>query len=149
MPVAPEVIERFRMEFGSPWAHTGLGELELVDLNEGLGEYFGTDKGLLVVKAPEAGAFELQDGDVIQTIDGREPKDVRHALRILGSYQAGEKLKLGIMRNKKKRTIDVEIPADQHGSLAPEFEWKIAPAAAPVEPVAPLSDHEVIIDVTS
>lgn len=149
MPVAPEVIERFKMEFGSPWAHTGLGELELVDLNEGLGEYFGTDKGLLVVKAPESGAFELQDGDVIQTIDGREPKDVRHALRILGSYQAGEKLKLGIMRDKKKRTIDVEIPADQHGSLAPEFEWKIAPAVAPVEPVAPLPDHEVIIDVTS
>jgi type II secretory pathway component PulC len=154
MPIAPEMIEHFKMEFGSPWAHTGLGELELVELSEGLGSYFGTDKGLLVVKAPESGAFELQDGDVIHSIDGREPKDVRHALRILGSYQAGEKLKLGIMRDKKKRTIDVEIPADQHGNLAPEFGWEVVPSVAPVEPVppmgAPLPDNEVIIiDVTS
>ena len=154
VPVAPEVIERFKMEFGSPWAHTGLGELELVELNEGLGSYFGTDKGLLVVKAPKSGAFELQDGDVIHSIDGREPKDVRHALRILGSYQAGEKLELGIMRNKKKRKVEVEIPADQHGSLAPEFDWQVVPAVAPVEPVAPpaapLPGREVIIiDVTS
>ena len=40
----------------------------------------------------------LKDGDVIHDIDGREPKDVRHALRILGSYAAGEKLKLGVRR---------------------------------------------------
>lgn len=153
-PIAPEVIERFKMEFGSPWANTGLGELELVELNEGLGSYFGTDKGLLVVKAPESGAFELQDGDVIQSIDGREPKDVRHALRILGSYRAGETLELGIMRDKKKRTIDVEIPPDQQGQLAPEFEWNVAPAVAPVEPAAPLvvplpNDELVIVDITS
>ena len=145
LPIAPEIVERFTMEFGSPWAHTGLGELELVELNEGLGKYFGTDKGLLVVKAPESGAFELRDGDVIQSIDGREPKDVRHALRILGSYQAGEKLELGIMRDKKRRKIDVEIPADQHGNLMNEFEWKVAPAVAPTEPVAPV----VIIETTS
>ena len=145
VPMAPEIIERFKMEFGSPWAHTGLGELELVELNEGLGKYFGTDKGLLVVKAPESGAFELRDGDVIQSIDGREPKDVRHALRILGSYQAGEKLELGIMRDKKRRKIDVEIPPDQHGNLAPEFEWQVAPAVAPAEPAAPV----VVIETTS
>ena len=107
MPVAPEMMERFRMEFGFPWAGTGLGDLELVELNEGLGRYFGTDKGLLVVTAPKSDAFDLQDGDVIQSIDGREPKDVRHAMRILSSYQSGEKLELGIMRDKKKVTIDV------------------------------------------
>ena len=117
MPMPPETVERFKMEFGFPWAGTGLGDLELVELNAGLGRYFGTDKGLLVVTAPKSDAFELRDGDVIQTIDGREPKDVRHAMRILRSYQPGEKLKLGIMRDKKKLTIDVEIPADHHGNL--------------------------------
>lgn len=113
--LAPEIARRVEMEFGFPWAGTALGDLELVELNEGLGRYFGTDKGLLVVAAPKSDAFDLRDGDVIQSIDGREPKDVRHALRILGSYQAGEKLKIGIMRDKKKRTINVEIPTDQHG----------------------------------
>ncbi len=128
MPVAPEMVERFKMEFGFPWAGTGLGELELVELSEGLGRYFGTNKGLLVVTAPKSDAFDLRDGDVIQSIDGREPKDVRHAIRILASYQAGEKLELGIMRDKKKVTIDVEIPADHHGNL--HLETEVAPLPA-------------------
>lgn len=128
MPAAPEMVERFKMEFGFPWAGTGLGELELVELNEGLGKYFGTDTGLLVVEAPKSDAFDLRDGDVIQSIDGREPKDVRHAMRILASYQAGEKLELGIMRDKKKKTIDVEIPADHHGKLHEERHFEVKPS---------------------
>jgi S1-C subfamily serine protease len=152
--VPPEMIGRFDMQFGLPWVETGLGDLELVELNEGLGRYFGTDKGLLVVKAPESDAFELRDGDVIQSIDGREPKDVRHALRILGSYQAGERLELGIMRDKKKAKIDVEIPADYHGNLQDVFEFEVLPAAAPVttiiEPVpAAAPAATVIVEVGS
>lgn len=131
-PHAPAMVEKFKMEFGFPWAGSGFGELELVELNEGLGRYFGTDRGLLVINAPESDAFELQDGDVIQSIDGREPKDVRHAMRILSSYQSGEKLKLGIMRDKKKRTLDVEIPADQHGMLFDKEEHVVRPAKAPL-----------------
>jgi len=131
MPAAPEVVERFKMEFGFPWAGTGLGDLELVELNEGLGRYFGTDTGLLVVAAPKSEAFDLRDGDVIQSIDGREPKDVRHALRILGSYQSGEKLELGIMRDKKKVTVAVEIPADHHGSRHDDLDLEVRPAPAP------------------
>ena len=127
MPIAPEMVERFKMEFAFPWAGTGLGDLELVELSEGLGRYFGTDKGLLVVSAPKSDAFDLRDGDVIQSIDGREPKDVRHAMRILASYQAGEKLELGIMRDRKEVSIDVEIPADQHGNLHRQFEIEVAP----------------------
>jgi len=134
VPHAPEVAQRFTMEYGFPWAGTGLGDLELVELNEGLGRYFGTDKGLLVVAAPKSDAFDLRDGDVIQNIDGREPKDVRHALRILGSYQSGEKLKLGIMRDRKRVTIEVEIPADHHGNLHRELDIHVAPLA----PVAPI-----------
>ena len=126
-PFAPEMVERFKMEFAFPWAGSGLGDLELVELSEGLGRYFGTDKGLLVVAAPKSDAFDLRDGDVIQSIDGREPKDVRHAMRILASYQAGEKLELGIMRDQKKVSIDVEIPADQHGNLHRQFEIEVAP----------------------
>ena len=129
-PVAPEVVERFKMEFGFPWAGTSLGDLELVELNEGLGRYFGTDTGLLVVAAPKSDAFDLRDGDVIQSIDGREPKDVRHALRILGSYQSGEKLELGIMRDKKKVKIAVEIPADHHGRRHSERYIEVSPAPA-------------------
>jgi C-terminal processing protease CtpA/Prc len=131
-PAAPGLMERFRMEFGFPWTGTGLGDLELVELNEGLGRYFGTASGLLVVRAPKSDAFELEEGDVIQSIDGREPKDARHAMRILSSYQGGEKLKLGIMRDKKKRTLDIEIPVDQRGALFDGHEADMRPANAPV-----------------
>lgn len=132
--MVPDVMREFRFDF--PWVGSGLGELELVELNAGLGRYFGTDKGLLVVSAPESDAFELQDGDVIQSIDGREPKDVRHAIRILGSYQAGETLKLGIVRDKKKRTLDVEIPPKQSGMIFDVLP-EVSPASILIAPDAP------------
>ncbi|MDJ0749948.1 MAG: PDZ domain-containing protein [Woeseiaceae bacterium] len=135
-PMAPEAMERFKVEFAYPWHRSGLGDMELVELNEGLGRYFGTDKGLLVVRAPKSDAFDIRDGDVIQDIDGREPKDTRHAMRILGSYSSGEQLKLGIMRDKRRVTVDVEIPADYRGSLAPDAEFLLRPVVAPaVTPV--------------
>ena len=145
VPVAPESLKELKelsVHFGSPWVHSGLGELELVELNEGLGKYFGTDEGLLVVKAPNSDGIDIRDGDVIQNIDGRKPRDTRHAMKILSSYESGERLKLGIMRDKKRVTIDVEIPADFHGNAAPAT-IEILPAAAPGEP------PPVVIDVSS
>lgn len=123
---------------------SGWGDMELVELNAGLGKYFGTDKGLLVVNAPESKALQLEDGDVIQKIDGREPTSVRHALRILGSYQSGETLKLEIMRDKKRRTLEVEMPEGMSSSLLPEIAPAVRPAQAPaparppVRPDAPV-----------
>lgn len=97
---------------GSVW-----GEIELVKLTEGLGRYFGTSEGLLVVRAPQNEDIKLRDGDVIQSIDGRVPGDVGHAMRILSSYQGGEKLDIVIMRDKKRLTINVEMPDNRRGQL--------------------------------
>ena len=116
-PLAPKGADEFRFAFGFPLAGSALGRMELVELNEGLGKYFGTDSGLLVVSAPESDSIDLRDGDVIQSIDGREPSDVRHALRILSSYEPGETIKVDIMREKKKQTLEIEVPADRRGSL--------------------------------
>jgi C-terminal processing protease CtpA/Prc len=88
----------------------GFGGTELVELSPGLGSYFGTDKGLLVVRAPADGRFKLQDGDVLLDIDGRVPAGVGHALQILGSYHAGEKVRLHLMRQKQKLEIAIEVP---------------------------------------
>jgi len=109
----------------------GWGDMELVQLNAGLGKYFGTEQGLLVVNAPESRALQLEDGDVIQKIGGREPSSVRHALRILGSYQAGEKLELQIMRDKKRMTLQVEVPVNLSSGLQPAAEPSTRPARAP------------------
>jgi len=97
----------------------GLGDMEIVPLTERLGRYFGTDEGLLVVRAPRNEKLLLQDGDVIQSIDGRKPTSVGHAMRILGSYQSGETVKIEIMRDKRKQTITVEVPENLRGNAFP------------------------------
>ena len=106
----------------------GWGDMELVELSKELGRYFNTEKGLLVVKAPGERSLQLQDGDVILEIDGREPQSVRHAMRILGSYQAGENLELKIMRDKKRKTIKLEMPEikrDFNIMIAPDGDEKV------------------------
>ena len=112
-----------------PFVGNSWGDMELVELNEGLGRYFGTDSGLLVVSAPKSDAFKLQDGDVIQSIDGREPTSVGHALRILASYQAGEELELRIMRDKRRQTLSIEMPNDRTSFVVPEPPPAQAPRA--------------------
>src|SRR6185312_10027049 len=61
-----------------------MANMELATLTPQLGKYFGTEKGVLVVRAPPDGALKLEDGDVLLAVDGREPKSGSHATRILG-----------------------------------------------------------------
>jgi S1-C subfamily serine protease len=88
----------------------GFGSAELVELSPHLGQYFGVEKGLLVVRAPHDERLKLQDGDVIIDIDGRVPGGVTHAFQILRSYRVGETLKLHIMRQQKKIELPIEVP---------------------------------------
>lgn len=97
------------------------GSAELVPLTPKLGHYFGTDKGLLVVRAPSDSRLKLEDGDVILDIDGRTPSNPTHAFRILGSYQAGEKLTLNVLRQKKKMSFDITIPDEPSAGRTEPF----------------------------
>lgn len=99
-------------EFMQGW-RGGLHGMELASLTPGLGRYFGTEKGVLVMRAPEEGTYKLQDGDVILSIDGREPSSGSHATRILRSYQPGEKLTLRVMRDRKAVNLEVSLPEPQ------------------------------------
>jgi S1-C subfamily serine protease len=91
---------------------SGFGSAELLELSPALGQYFGTARGLLVVRAPSDDRLKLQDGDVIIDIDGRVPTGAAHALQILNSYREGEKLKLHIMRQQKHVELTIEILKD-------------------------------------
>lgn len=97
----------------------GFGDMELVKLTEELGSYFGTSEGLLVVRAPENADLQLKDGDVIQNIDGRVPSSAAHAMRILGSYESGEKVRIEVMRNKRKQTVSIDVPDDVRSFASP------------------------------
>lgn len=87
-----------------------LGGLQIAELTPALGEYFGVEEGLLVVRAPEHTDIGLEDGDVIRKIGGRTFRDARQATRILRSYEPGEEVELEVMRHKRSRTVRFELP---------------------------------------
>ena len=86
--------------------------IELVDVSPELGRYFGTERGLLVVRTSDGNGLPLEDGDVIHTIGGREPQSVSQAMRILRSYDSGESLEIEIMRDKRRRKLELIVPDD-------------------------------------
>lgn len=104
---------QFRFGDAGPW-----GDMELVSLSPDLARYFGTDDGLLVIRAPQDSALKLRDGDVILEIDGRKPTSPGHAMRILRSYETGEQLGLRIVRDKKRLTLELEMPSQSLSNRA-------------------------------
>lgn len=106
-----------------------LAELELALLTPALGRYFGTDKGVLVVRANNA--LKLQDGDVLRAIGGRAPTDEQHAMRILGSYAPGETVKLDVLRERKPMLLEVAFPAKQAGPMKRRVRVQVGPPPAP------------------
>jgi len=102
------------------WRYGGwLDGLELVSLTPDLGSYFGTDEGILVIRAPSAPDLGLRDGDVITRIGARVPRDPGHALRIFRSYEPGEPLQVTIRRQQRERLVELKRPepAPAQGSL--------------------------------
>ena len=87
------------------------GNMELTALTPRLGRYFGTDHGILVVRAPTHGVLNLEDGDVILSIGGRTPVSSSQAIRILTSYDPGEKIRLVVLREHRR----VEITTTMSG----------------------------------
>lgn len=95
----------FGMVRGGAW-----GGIELVTLNPDLGEYFGTREGVLVVKAEGDSTLPLKGGDVILAIGGRKPSSPAHAMRIIGSYEAGESVTIDVLRKRNRTTLTWKVP---------------------------------------
>ena len=93
---------------GAAWflgAASGRFGLELVELNAGLGQYFGTDQGALVVNVAEGSALGLEPGDVILRIGERDASTPDRALRILGSYGEDEDIPIHIRRDGREMSV--------------------------------------------
>jgi hypothetical protein len=99
----------------------GPRDLELVAVNPGLGDYFGTTEGLLVVDVGADTSFGLRAGDVILQIGGRRPQSPAHAMRILSTYEAGEDVRFDIMRQKRRASVNGRTPR------RPEATWRVEP----------------------
>jgi C-terminal processing protease CtpA/Prc len=111
-----------------PWR-----DVQLVALNSGLAEYFGTTEGLLVVSTPKDSPLKLTAGDVILKIGDRTPASPEQAIRILRSYEPGESVAIQVMRKREKMTVSVQMPA-QEPAL---FPWHGGVPKPPQPPAAP------------
>jgi S1-C subfamily serine protease len=118
MAPLPE-MRRFEFEKGPGGFEMFLGHdmmgLDLVELNPELGDYFGTKEGVLVVRSPRDSSLALRGGDVILAIDGRSVRSVSQAMRILRSYDSGEKPKLDVLRQKKRVTVTWTVSERKEG----------------------------------
>lgn len=115
MPDLPRDLE-FRMGSHGPFGGGPFAGIELAALNPDLAQYFGAKEGMLkegvlVVSAPADEKLKLKGGDVLLKIGDRVPKNPSQAMRILRSYEPGEKLTLEVLRQKQKQSLTVELPA--------------------------------------
>jgi C-terminal processing protease CtpA/Prc len=79
--------------------------LRLTELTPGLGEYFGTDRGVLVTDVDDDSALGLRAGDVILRVGDREVTSPSRVLRTLSSYDEGENVTFRVRRQGSE--IDV------------------------------------------
>ncbi len=79
--------------------------LELAELNPGLGSYFGTDEGVLVIDVDASSALGLQPGDVILRIGDRVVETPNRMRRILSSYAVDEEIDFVVLRDGEEITV--------------------------------------------
>jgi C-terminal processing protease CtpA/Prc len=109
--IGDEALREANVWFGLP-ATRGL---KLAEIDAGLGEYFETDRGVLVLKAKDDNNLQLQSGDVILQVGGKmvdKPSDVMRALR---EWEPGTNIEIDIKRERKEKTLDVVLPEKMLG----------------------------------
>jgi len=92
----------------------------LTELNRELSEHFGVKEGqsLMVSKFGEDSPAEkagLEVGDVITKADGVRVERVRDLSELIQDKEKGDKIKIEFLRNKKKRSLEVEIEEEEGG----------------------------------
>jgi hypothetical protein len=83
--------------------------LELVRMNPGLGEYFSTEEGLLVLNVDEDSELGLRPGDVLLAIGDRIVEDQGDVRRILASYEEDETVTFRIMRSGREIRVEGQV----------------------------------------
>ena len=107
--------------------------LNLSSVDAGLGRYFGTDKGVLVLSSgPDLKG--LQSGDVIQRVAGAAVESPRDVMRALRDKDAGSQLQMDVLRDRKVASVSVTVPESRP---LPFMEAPPPPPAPPAPPASP------------
>lgn len=114
----------------SDFNNTYIG-INLDNLNDQLGEYFGVKegKGILITEVFEdspAKKAGLKAGDVIIEVDGEQIGDISDVQKTVRQKEAGEKVELTLLRDKKKKEFSVEV-AEAPESYGMQFKHQFDP----------------------
>ena len=101
----------------------------LEEINSELSEYFGVKegRGLLVAKITKDSRAEkagLKVGDVIIKADGIRTEQARDLTGVIQDKEKGERIKLELLRNKKVRSVEVEIEEERSGFSYSYKDWE-------------------------
>lgn len=100
----------FSAEGGGPPAFAGramFGGLELFDLNEDLGHYFGASSGVLVLSVPpgkDTAKDGLLPGDVVRSIDGHPVASTADCMKLMSSMRNAE-MSVEVLRDGAQLTV--------------------------------------------
>jgi len=98
--------------------------LKLAELDAGLGEYFKTDRGVLVLKARDDNDLQLESGDVILQVGSTEVNSPAEFMRALRDYDSGQELNIEIKRDRKNKSLKTTMPEQRTSSFAPHINIK-------------------------
>ena len=94
--------------------------LKLAEIDPDLGEYFKTDRGVLVLKARADNDLQLQSGDVILQVGDTEVNSPAEFMRALRDFQSGDEFEMDIKRNRKNRTLQTVMPESRTSFFTPD-----------------------------
>jgi hypothetical protein len=110
--------------------------LNLASIDSGLGRYFGTQKGVLVLSSGDD-MKGLQSGDVIQKVGGAAVESPRDVMRALRDKEAGSKIAFEVLRDKRTMALNITVPEGRPLPFITPPPAPPAPPAPPPPPVAP------------
>lgn len=84
--------------------------LQLATVSPELGQYFKTDRGVLVLKAKPDNALQLNTGDVVLKVGTSEVNSPADMMRALRAFEPDDEVQLDVKRDRRNKTIKVKMP---------------------------------------